>query len=212
MISESFKELPDKHDLRRICKAISVLDAILSPEEQYRYHTYNSRWGEGEELFEMRNGEGDHLLILFREDGCVINAFCHELKQPSINEVTKNLPPAFNEFIFSEPVKSIGTTFCIWTYEKSEWRANKNADAAMCIKEMFFLFDDKPSTYTNWANEYYAGSYVAAGLPTRVIQKIYNEEPLTKEMVLALVNEVEDWDALQSDMEQIDYITQFKIQ
>ncbi|MGZ4098891.1 MAG: hypothetical protein ACXVNM_08430 [Bacteroidia bacterium] len=211
MTSEPFKELPDNHNLRRICKAVSVLDAIVSQEPENRYYTYNAHWGEGEEIFEMRNGEGDQLLILFRDDGCVINGFCHESKQPLITMVTKGLPPVFNEFIFGEPIKSIGTTFCIWWYEKSKWRINKATDSNACIKEMLYVFDGNPATYTNWANEYYTNSYREPGISTGIVQKLYNEEPLTKEMVLTVINKVKDWDLLQSDMEQIDYITDFKI-
>lgn len=70
--------LPNKKALQNICKSIAVLDAIISQEWEYRYYSYNYQWGENEEFFEMRNGEGDQMLILFREDGCVINGFAHE--------------------------------------------------------------------------------------------------------------------------------------
>jgi hypothetical protein len=74
--------LPNKLHLRQICKAISVLDAILSPEWVDRYYSYQSKWSENEEFCEMRNGQGDDMMILFREEGCVINGMTHEYYPP----------------------------------------------------------------------------------------------------------------------------------
>ena len=43
----------------------------------------------------MRDGEGDHILILFRQDGCVINGFAHEFEQQDKQKLTQNLPSIF---------------------------------------------------------------------------------------------------------------------
>ncbi|MGW4895655.1 hypothetical protein ACWEQL_25835 [Kitasatospora sp. NPDC004240] len=42
--------LPDIATLRDRCRALAVLDAVLSPDWEGRYHTFDSRWGEGEEM------------------------------------------------------------------------------------------------------------------------------------------------------------------
>jgi hypothetical protein len=69
MIStKNYRLLPDRKTLQSICKAISVLDAILSQEWEYRYYSYNKRWTEDEEFCEMQDGSGDQMLILFRQD------------------------------------------------------------------------------------------------------------------------------------------------
>lgn len=201
--------LPDKDQLRRTCKAISVLDAILSPDWEFRYFSYNAHWSEDEEFFEMKDGSGDHLFILFRQEGCVINGFCHEAPQTVVEDLTKGLPPVFNEFIFGEPVKSTGTTFCAWTLENSGWQPAKEINSN-CAKELLFIFDGKPETYIAWASEYFEGSYRGQEVSPSVVNKIYREEPLTRDMVMELVSEVHDWDQLQSEMEEIDYLTNLK--
>lgn len=118
MIStKDYMFLPDTQKLKSICKAISVLDAILSQEWEYRYYSYNNNWSDHEEFFEMRDGSGDQMLVLFTQNDCVINGFAHEYKQQNKQKLTENLPSIFNEFIFGEPVNSIGTTFCLWTTE-----------------------------------------------------------------------------------------------
>lgn len=123
MIStKNIQTLPDRKILQHICKSISVLDAIISQEWEYRYYSYNCKWAENEEFCEMRNGSGDQMLILFREDGCVINGFAHEFEQEDKQKLTHNLPPNFEIFIFGEPIKTIGTTFCIWTTALKDWQ------------------------------------------------------------------------------------------
>lgn len=217
MIStRKINSLPTKDLLQKICKAISVLDAIISQEWEYRYYSYNSKWTEDEEFCEMRNGCGDQMLILFRKDGCVINGFAHELydfeaELPSKLKLTKGLPKIFDEFIFGEPVKTIGTTFCIWNNESENWKIgdleNNYEDGS---EDMLYIFDGNPQTYVDWATEYFEESYKESGIPLKTVTEIYNGKTLTKEMVLSIVNDIEDWKQLEEDMREINYEFNFK--
>jgi hypothetical protein len=40
--------LPDVNTLRRKAQALAVLDAIMSPDWQYRYYSFNSQWDRNE--------------------------------------------------------------------------------------------------------------------------------------------------------------------
>jgi hypothetical protein len=112
MIStKDYTSLPDRKTLETICKAISVLDAILCQDWQYRYYSFNSKWATKERCLQMRNGQGDEMHVLFQEDGCAINGFAHEYEQQDKSKLAKGLPPVFDEFIFGEPVKSTGQHF-----------------------------------------------------------------------------------------------------
>ena len=65
MISTAdYSALPPAADLQRICKALAVLDAINSPDWEYRYYSYNPDWAPDEAMLEMRDGEGDQMLVL----------------------------------------------------------------------------------------------------------------------------------------------------
>jgi len=202
--------LPDRKTLKAICKAISVLDAIISQEWDYRYYSYNSKWDKDEECLQMRNGCGDEMHILFREDGCAINGFAHEYEQQDKGNLTQNLPTIFSEFIFGEPVKSIGTTFCLWTIELKNWQVGKIESYDDNSDEMLNIFDGQPQTYVNWATEYFEESYKESGIPLDTVTKIYRGETLTKEMVLSIVDELEDWEKLKSDLTEISYPYDFK--
>jgi hypothetical protein len=53
--------LPDVESLRRLWQSMAMLDAILSPDWEYRYYSFNAAWGAGEEMGSMRDGCGDSL-------------------------------------------------------------------------------------------------------------------------------------------------------
>lgn len=211
MIStKNFSLLPNKNVFQNICKAISVLDAIICQEWEYRYYSYNSKWGEGEEFCEMRNGSGDLMNILFLDDKCIISGFAHEYQNNEKKEITKKLPEIYNEFMFGEPVKSYGTTFCLWLNENNEWQTGNIKDYNDNSEEMLGIFDGNSQTYIHWASEYFKESYKETGIPLETVTKIYKGETLTKEMVLSIVNEIEDWKLLESDLKEINYPYNFK--
>jgi hypothetical protein len=75
---------------------------------------------------------------------------------------------------------------------------------------MLNIFDGNPQTYINWASEYFEESYVESGIPLDIVIKIYNGQPLTREMVLAIVGELEDWKQLEADLNEIGYPYNFE--
>jgi len=70
--------LPDVDGLRALLQSLAMLDAILSPEWEYRYYSFNSRWSEGEQMGSMRDGCGNEFFALFNEAGCFFKGFDHE--------------------------------------------------------------------------------------------------------------------------------------
>jgi len=206
MIStQKLQLLPARDQLQATCKAMAVLDAILCQDWLYRYHSYNSDWSDGEQFFEMRNGEGDQLLMLFKNEGTVINGFFAEAEQDEKNRLTDQLPELFHEFMFGEPVNSAGTTFCVWKIDGQEWTTGITAASDNHSEELLSPFDGVPLTYMNWATDYFKGNYKDGGIPLDIVTSIYNQEPLTKEMVLSLVDNLEDWDLLLEDLIEISY-------
>ena len=186
--TQNLPSLAGPKKIQGLCQSISALEAILMPDWQYRYYSYNRKWTEAEEFCGMRNGSGDEVLMLFSKHGTVINGFAHESsmngwkkvakeekksfvqkvlgdKSEQENELVQNiwkgvldtLPDAFSSFIFGEPVKSIGTTFCIWaTTSNPSWTigdivfpADEFADGSAGLLE---LLDGRPETYHTWGN------------------------------------------------------------
>ena len=206
MIStENYSSLPDRHKLKEICKSISVIDAILSEDWLDRYYTYNSKWAEDEEFGGMKNGEGDELLILFRNDGCVINGMTHEFYPRDKSKLTTGLPKIYHEFIFGEPVNSIGTTFCIWTNNSNAWQIGEVENFEDGSTDMLKIFDGNPQTYIDWATDYYEGGFVVNENTLKVVTEIYEGKALTKSMVMTINSDIDHWKQLQEDLGEINY-------
>lgn len=202
--STNLRLLPDSKDLKAYCKSMAVLDAILSQDWIYRYYSYNSDWSTDEEFFEMRNGEGGQLLILFRKEGTVINGFSADAEEGDKEKLTAQLPAVFQEFMFGEPVSSTGTTFCIWQLEGESWKTGIASENDNHSEELLSALHPNPASYTAWATTYF-NSFKQTGIPIDVVTRIYAQEALTKEMVLSIVRQLEDWELLQEDLAEISY-------
>lgn len=178
----------------------------------------------------MRNGSGDNLLMLFSNKGTVINGFAHEsemnieyntdiskkvqgeLFQNIWKGVVDYLPIVFADFIFGEPIKSIGTTFCIWqTIFDTEWKIgkidfpkNQYKDGS---KDLLNLLDDNPQTYKKFAESYYFEEELI--LKIEPIKKIYRGFKITKELVLEINPNLKDFNKLKNDLDEIGYEYEF---
>ena len=190
--------LPNLESLKKICKATSVLDAIFSQQWESRCNTFNSKWAADEEFFEMRNGSGDSLMVLFQNKGCVINGFSHDFTQPDKQILAKDLPVCFHEFIFGEPVQSIGTTFLLWKSDELNWKSgpnNDNDDSELMLK----ILDGNPQTFHDWATDYFDKE-----IPFQFVAEIYEGKNLTKSIIKQIVD-IEDWQLLESDLNEIGF-------
>ena len=206
MIStENYSNLPDRYKLKEICKSISVIDAILCEDWLDRYYTYNSKWADEEEFAGKKNGEGDELLILFRSDGCVINGMTHEYYPKDKAKLTEGLLKMYDDFIFGEPVHSIGTTFCIWTNNQNVWQIGQLENFDDGSEEMLKIFDGNPQTYIEWATDYYEDGFVVNENTLKVVTGIYQGKVLTKSMVLTINTDINHWQQLQEDLVEINY-------
>lgn len=184
---------------------MAVLDAIFCQNWLYRYYSYNSEWSDDEEFFEMRNGEGDQLLILFKNEGTVINGFSADADPGNRDVLKTQLPDIFHEFMFGEPVYSTGTTFCIWQEAGEDWKSATLSDQKNRSEEMLSPLDGIPATYIRWATDYFKGSYKEPGISIDVVTRIFNQEPLTTDIILSLINELEDREQLLEDLSEISY-------
>lgn len=203
--TQNYTALPDAAGLQRLCRSLAVLDAINSQDLEYRYYTYTPEWDEEEALFEMSDGEGDQMLVLFRAEGCCINGYLDGYDQPDKAQVTRGLPEIFDEFVFGEPVNSIGTTFCLWYTPAHGWQTGVVEGEEDGSDELLSIFDGDPATYAEWANEYFVDETDRDPIDTDTVARIYRHEVLTKALVKELIDPLEDWAQLETDVQAIGY-------
>jgi tetratricopeptide (TPR) repeat protein len=123
--------MPGIEDLRRLCQSLAMLDAIICPKWENRYHCFDRKWGKNMMLASWRNGSGDDYYLLFCEQGAILKGFSHESYMwnfhPGIWDGVLSEVPAEFGYFSNEPYFEIEyTTFCVWRLKKdSAWHIGK---------------------------------------------------------------------------------------
>ena len=208
MIStRNLSPLPDVPSLLRLTRSLAMLDAILSPEWELRYYSFNSHWAEGEQMASMRNGSGDEWHLLFSQTGAALKGFAHESPMATTDTwpgVLSDVPPVFQHFLTEPAFMLEDTTFCLWrTPSDTEWHrgainfpAGADPDGS---EDLLAIFDGGPRTYQQWAEEYYEQDVSLAA-----VEHVYGHRPLTPEVV-AQLNPEATLAALSEDITEIGY-------
>jgi hypothetical protein len=204
--------LPPVDELIAVSKAIAMLDAVLCPEWQYRYHSFNSKWAPGSQMGSMRDGCGDHYFILFNQHGAILKGYDHE--SPAAGHVIEHgvpfpgmyagIPEESAEFL-KEPAFSINeTTFCRWRrLEDPHWQAGHpdypTEHDPSGAQGLLTILQGDPGFYAEWARNYYE-----VPVDLEAVQRVYRHEPLSAPLVHALNPGVSLAD-LEADIEEIAY-------
>ena len=213
--------LPDIDDLKRLMQSMAMLDAILSPEWQYRYYSFNSKWAKGEQMGSMRNGMGDDLSALFTKAGCFLKGFVHtapmtpyaKRSQKMWPGVLDSVPSVFASGLNEPAFMMENTTFCIWReYADSAWQMGKvkfpkvkrdfKGDPIDPDGSGYLLspYDGKPETYLEHADGYFE----EMSLTLDHIRHVYAQKPLTAKLVREINPEI-TLAELTKDMTEIGY-------
>ncbi|TGK10674.1 hypothetical protein EHO58_01440 [Leptospira selangorensis] len=214
--TKNLNKLSDIKTIKNLSKSLAALDAILCSEWEFRYYSYDSKWSDSEELGSMRDGSGSEYKILFNQYGAAINGFdCDSKMSPWISKKPKywpglfeNMPSEFQEFIDTEPIPSIGTTFFIWRLNKDKtWKTGtvtfpKGRDDGS--EELLYILDGNPLTYQKWAEEYYEME-----VSLDLVKKIYGMNKIDASFLKKLKVEIDDLDQLRNDLVDIGYPINF---
>jgi hypothetical protein len=114
--TRNLKALPDLASLKRLLQAMAMLDAILQPDWQYRYYSFNAHWPKGQMMGSMRNGQGDEFFALFNNHGAFLKGFVHESPMARIpsEHFYRDLPREFDECRREAAFFPEDVTFCLW--------------------------------------------------------------------------------------------------
>jgi hypothetical protein len=217
VVLEVANMLPDIPNLVRRCKAIAMLDAILSPDWEMRYYSFNSLWNTddaSEMMASMRDGSGDHYFIWFTSQGAAIKGFAQEsVLNPDNNdgapypEVFANFPQELSHFL-KEPAFLIDdTTFCYWRrHSDQSWHsgnilfpANAGVDPDGS-RDLLQILDGRASTYVRYAQEYFEIDIDEAD-----VNHVYQLKPLNADLLSRLHSD-RKLDQLADEIEEIGYI------
>lgn len=203
---ESF---PNIAKMRLRIQSLAMLDAIVCPEWQYRYYSFNTNWGKGEEMGSMRNGSGDDWFVLFGSFGAAIKGLDHETSIAGdsvfVSEVQKQVPQAFSSFL-NEPAFGMDwVSYCYWrSLEDTSWHKVIHPDPLLSksddgAEEYLSVLIEPANFYQDFAKWYFE-----VEIPLTAIQSIYDHMPLTDELV-KLINPEMNVDKVRNFATEIGY-------
>ncbi|WP_367323043.1 hypothetical protein [Streptomyces sp. HUAS ZL42] len=218
-VHELIRRLPAIPVVRDRCRAMAMLDAVMSPEWESRYYSFASRWSPTEEVASMRDGSGNEYSIVFSPAGAYARGFDHESPMSPYRETPPTpwpglfdgLPEAFRPHVaepaFTDETETPVVTVCFWREVSDvEWRAGNpgplphGADGDGSTEWLFdVLLDGRPEAYQQFAEDYYE-----TGVDLEAVRHVYALRPLTQSVVSALNPEV-DLPGLEEDIAQIGY-------
>ncbi|MFD9407088.1 hypothetical protein ACFWBN_08710 [Streptomyces sp. NPDC059989] len=211
------RQLPAIAELRNLCRSLAMLDAILSPDWESRYYSFNAGWAAGEEMASMRNGSGDEYSIVFSAAGGYVRGFSHEsAMSPYGNDgepwpgVIDEVPEAFRPFVeepaFTDEDGVPVVTACLWRSETdAQWRHGTidfpegRADPDGTTGLFQLLVARSPEAFQRFAEDYYE-----VNVDLEAVSHVYALRPLDQELVSSLNAEVALADLAQ-DISEIGY-------
>lgn len=200
--------LPDIPSLRQLLQSLATLDAILSPDWENRYYSFNSRWAEAQQMGSMRNGSGDDWFALFKPEGAGIVGLAHEAPMFRHGDpwpgIFQGVPTELGELTSEPSFEPQNSTFCIWRRSRDpEWSRGPveyaPGDDPDGSAELLAILDGDPRSYRQFALDYYE-----TALPPAAVEAVYAHHPLTDAIVRRL-NPETSLEALLADLVEIDY-------
>jgi hypothetical protein len=217
-VNEVIAQLPDIDVVRDRCRAMAAIDAILSPEWEMRYFSFDSAWSPTEQLASMRDGSGNEYSMVFSPDGVWARGFDHE----SVMSPHRSTPPALwpglldgmpevfraqvSEPAFCDHSRVLQATVCFWRRQDAGgWECGspaalppgRRADGSAEL--LFHVLLAGSEGYRTFAEEYYE-----VGADIKAVRHVYALRPLTQEIVTRL-NPAVDLADLLVDLREIGF-------
>ncbi|MFD8755558.1 hypothetical protein ACFV0O_31975 [Kitasatospora sp. NPDC059577] len=194
--------LPTVPELRDRCRALAVLDAVLSPDDWGgRYYSYDSRWSEDEALGSMRDGQGNDWFVLFSPVGVYGRSFDHEV--PTTLKPLAAVPEEFRGCVeqlgAGDEAEPVATAFFWRAPGDAAWQGDAVDGGA--AGPFALLLDVSAEAYRDWAEEYFEPEQAPS---LAAIEHVLALRPLTPAVVAAL-NPDTDLAELAGDLAEIGY-------
>ncbi|MFB8216450.1 MULTISPECIES: hypothetical protein [Streptomyces] len=195
------RRLPDIPALTDLCRSLAMLDAILCPEWDHRWHSFDAQWSPTEAMASMRDGSGGEYSVVLSADGAYARGFDHESPMsPYVDDapwpgVLDEVPAVFRRYVdepsFTDESGMPVVTACLWRVgDDDRWRAGtiefpedgEDSDGADWLFQL--LVTGTPESYQEWAEDHFE-----IPVDLEAVRHIYALRPLTDDVITALAPE-----------------------
>lgn len=207
--SHDLTAMPDLAGFRRLTRSLATLDAVMSPQWEYRYYSFDPSWGEGDMMASMRDGSGNHWFAIICSVGVAIVGLAHE--SPSYEPgqphpgVFAGLPAAFKANFLDEPAfDTSNATFCVWRLrEDDQWHSGATTGHQLPpddgSAELLTILEGRPEQYREFAEEYFE-----CKLKLRDVSAVYEHRAVGQGLV-ACLNAEADAAVVEAELKTIGY-------
>jgi hypothetical protein len=185
------QSFPDPRTLGNRAMALAMLDAIICPEFQYRYFSYDASWGDDEQVAVMRNGDGDHWFLHLSDKGAALKGYVQELPRGEARamaiEVQRRVPEQFGAFLHEPAFAMDAVSYFYWRRSGDPaWSRVAHPDADLALtsdgsEDYLSILLAPASCYYDYATDYFE-----CEPPLASIEHIYALAPLTAAIVKSL--------------------------
>jgi hypothetical protein len=190
-------DLPSIDDLVKSSQSLALLDAILMPDWQGRYFSFNRHWNQSgnEMMASMRNGSGSEYFVLFTECGAVGKVFDDEAGNAG-EKMLARVPDSFVAFKDEPAFQVDSATFFFWHLkdDHSDWEASPNTLSGYAYLNFLVAGSDH---YHAWAESYYERV-----IDKRTVREVFDNRNVTEKQLLTLNPDLVIAD-LRGDVEEI---------
>jgi hypothetical protein len=213
------RRLPGIAELREHCRALALLEAVISPDWESRFYSFNSAWAPGQQMASMRDGSGNEWSIVFCAAGAYVRGFDHESPMsPHARDndgpwpgVLDTVPEVFGQFVeepaFCDEEGMPVVTACLWREASDDcWQTGEidfperriDPDGADSLFEL--LADRSSDAYVRFAEDYYE-----IAVDPATVKAILDHHLLTETLV-AILNPEATLADLAADLTEIGYL------
>jgi hypothetical protein len=142
-------------ELERRGRLVVLVETLLEPDFEFRYHEFYERWSKTERVIGVRTGEGDHAFLWFGKAGALVRGYLRGRPTVPPDQLFKGLPPALNVARDEEAFQYDGDSFALWWPRGAkQWKSAVSPVRGGAF-ELLFAFDGKASTFADWVADYY---------------------------------------------------------
>ncbi|MCX7113284.1 MAG: hypothetical protein NTX45_24865 [Proteobacteria bacterium] len=177
-------EITSLVDVKKKSQALALLDAIIEPEWEYRYFSFNCNWDHrsSEMMASMRDGSGNEYFLHFSTSG-VVGKVLYGKKLEETSLLLASVPSCFSNFKNEAAFSVDKASFYFWKkHEDENWSALPNDLEAYPL--LGFLVGDS-SYYHQWAENYYEQT-----IDSMVLEKVFNTLHIDSESLKILNSEI----------------------
>ena len=192
----NINELPSVDRVKHVAKGLALLDAIIMPEWQYRYFSFNCNWdGAGKEMMgSMRDGSGAEYFLHFTDAGVAGKVICGS-SLPNVSECLNAMPVEFQQFKVEPAFSTDNASLFFWRgVNQPSWCVSPDGLAEY---PLLGFFVGGIAAYKSLAEEYYEKSIDAT-----VLEEVFVSLDVTEDQLMILNPNIEFGD-LVDDFQEI---------